>query len=143
MVAEEFTVRVVVRGYEIDANGHVNQAVYHQYGEHARTEHLRAAGFSAQAYQEGNLGTVVLESTIRYLRELNIGDEVDVTSRIEFGAGKAFRFEHELRRLSDGVVAAEISCVAGVLDKGTRRLVAEPARRLAELLDRPEVLGIS
>ena len=39
-----FTTTVTVRGYECDANGHVNHANYHRYGEHARTEHLSAAG---------------------------------------------------------------------------------------------------
>jgi acyl-CoA thioesterase FadM len=31
-----FTVRIVVRGYELDVQGHLNSAVYHQYGEKKR-----------------------------------------------------------------------------------------------------------
>jgi acyl-CoA thioester hydrolase len=27
--------RIMVRSYELDAQGHLNAAVYHQYGEHA------------------------------------------------------------------------------------------------------------
>lgn len=38
-----FTVRVTVRAYELDTQGHLNSAVYHQYGDHARWECLRAA----------------------------------------------------------------------------------------------------
>lgn len=39
-----FQVRVVGRGYEVDANGHVAGVVLMQYGQHARWECLRAAG---------------------------------------------------------------------------------------------------
>jgi acyl-CoA thioester hydrolase len=40
-----FTVRIGVRGYELDTQGRLNAAVYHQYGEHARWECLRAQGY--------------------------------------------------------------------------------------------------
>jgi acyl-CoA thioester hydrolase len=33
-----FFVDVTVRGYELDTQGHLNQAVYLQYAEHARRE---------------------------------------------------------------------------------------------------------
>ncbi|MFI9593032.1 acyl-CoA thioesterase [Nonomuraea sp. NPDC052265] len=39
-----FSVRIAVRGYELDTQGHLNNVVYHQYGDHARWECLRAAG---------------------------------------------------------------------------------------------------
>ena len=42
-----FQVRVTVRGYELDSLGHLNQAVYLQYAEHARWEILRAAGLTS------------------------------------------------------------------------------------------------
>ncbi|MGW2215049.1 hypothetical protein ACWCSD_08675 [Nonomuraea sp. NPDC001684] len=31
-----FSVRIAVRGYELDTQGHLNNVVYHQYGDHAR-----------------------------------------------------------------------------------------------------------
>lgn len=46
VVGDPFQVRIRVRGYELDTQGHLNQAVYLQYGEHARWECLRAAGIS-------------------------------------------------------------------------------------------------
>jgi acyl-CoA thioester hydrolase len=140
-VQSQFSVRVTVRSYEIDSNGHVNHAVYHQYGEHARSEQLLAAGYTLPAQQASHTGVVMLESRIRYLHELTFGEEVEVTSDIEFGTGKAFRIEHLILR-ADGGHAAEISCVFGLFDTTARRLLAEPKARFAELLARPEVLGI-
>ncbi|MGI5270021.1 acyl-CoA thioesterase [Nonomuraea sp. CA-218870] len=63
-----FSVRVTVRGYEIDVQGHLNNVVYHQYGDHARWELLRAAGIGADDLRRSGVGPVTLENTIRYLR---------------------------------------------------------------------------
>lgn len=136
-----FSVRVGVRSYELDMNGHVNHAVYHQFGEHARSEHLAAAGCSFARMLERGFGIVLLETRVRFLRELRHGDEVDVDSRLAFGTGRAFTMDHTLRR-GDGEPAAEIACVMGLLDQGTRRLVADPAARLRDLATAPGVLGL-
>ncbi|MFI0485849.1 acyl-CoA thioesterase [Actinomadura sp. 9N215] len=136
-----FTVRVTVRIYEIDAQGHLNNAVYHQYGDHARWACLRAAGISADDLRATGTGPVTLESTIRYHRELRAGDEVDVTCAFDWGDGKTFGIRQELRR-ADGVLAAEIGSRAGLLDLERRRLVPDPAGRWRALADRPALLGL-
>lgn len=87
---EPFQVRLAVRGYELDPRGHVNQAVYLQYTEHARWEHLRAAGISHDALHESGVGPVALEQTVRYFAELRGDDEIDVTSEFRWGTGKTF-----------------------------------------------------
>lgn len=133
--------RIGVRSYEVDMNGHLNHANYHRYGEHARAEHLRAAGCSMQRLVELGSGLVMLETRVRFLRELRHGDEVAVDSRLEPGAGKTFGMEHTITR-SDGVVAAEITCLMGLLDAATRRLVVDPVTRLRELATDPGLLGL-
>ncbi|WP_433279258.1 acyl-CoA thioesterase [Pseudonocardia xinjiangensis] len=137
---DRFSVRIAVRSYEIDVNGHVNHAVYHRYGEHARTEHLTAAGCSLGRLTEHGMGIVLLETHVRFLRELSHGDLVDVDSRLTFGAGRTFEMAHTLRRGPD-TVAAEITCRMGLLDSVTRRLLPEPQKRLTELATAPERLG--
>jgi len=137
---EPFRVRVGVRGYELDPQGHVNQAVYLQYAEHARWEHLLATGITQQALAVAGVGPVVLESTIRYLAELRHGDEVDVTCEFTWSGGKTFRIHQDLLR-PDGTQVAEITAVAGVLDLTRRRLVEDPLGRLRSLATAPELLG--
>ncbi|OJY44136.1 acyl-CoA thioesterase [Pseudonocardia sp. 73-21] len=139
-MADHFAVRVGVRSYEIDVNGHVNHANYHRYAEHARTEHMNAAGCSIDRFTENGLGIVLLETTCRFQRELRYGDEVEIDSRLSFGEGRTFRMEHTLRRVSDDVAAAEITCTMGLLDAAARRLVADPGTRLRELATAPELL---
>lgn len=138
-VGEAFSVRVAVRGYELDVQGHLNQAVYLQYAEHARWEYLRAAGITPKKMGAARRGPVVLETTIRYLSELRAGDEVDVTCAFEWGEGKVFRLRQEIRK-TDGTLAAEVTAVGGVLDLDARRLVADPTAELHRLADRPEAL---
>ncbi|MFI9404771.1 acyl-CoA thioesterase [Nocardia sp. NPDC052316] len=136
-----FSVPILVRGYELDTQGHLNQAVYLQYAEHARWELMRAAGASQEKIVASGVGPVVLETTIKYLRELRGGDEVTVSVDFEWLTGKTFRFRHEIRKL-DGTVAAEISTITGLLDLTTRKLVAAPGERFAALADRPDLLGL-
>ncbi|NKY32106.1 acyl-CoA thioesterase [Nocardia speluncae] len=135
-----FSVPVTVRGYELDVQGHVNQAVYLQYAEHARWECLVAAGLQADKLAAARLGPVVLETTIKYRRELRGGDEIRVTCEFEWGSGKTYRIRQEMIR-ADGTLSAEVVGVGGLLDLDARRLVADPADRLRALAEMPELLG--
>lgn len=140
-VVEPFRVRIAVRGYEIDLRGHVNQAVYLQYAEHARWECLRVAGISHDAMIEAGIGPAALENTIRYLAELRVGDELDVTVQFEWGGRKTFRIHQDYVR-ADGTLAATLTGVGGMLDLAERRLVEDPVDRLRALATDPAVLGM-
>lgn len=139
-MAGVFTVRITVRGYELDTQGHLNQAVYLQYAEHARWELLRAAGITQDALIDSGVGPVALETTIRYLRELRGGDEVDVSCGISWGEGRTFRVLQDFR-LADGTLVAELVGVVGLIDLAGRRLVKDPRDRLRALASAPELLG--
>ncbi|MFF9125027.1 acyl-CoA thioesterase [Streptomyces sp. NPDC014889] len=140
-MSEPFSVRVTVRGYETDVQGHLNQAVYLNYAEHARWSLLQAAGISQARLVSGGVGPVVLETTIRYLRELPAGDEVDVTCAFEWSEGKTFRILQTILK-TDGTVAAEIDAVGGLLDLAARRLVPAPHDHFRQLAADPGLLGL-
>jgi acyl-CoA thioester hydrolase len=139
-VSEPFSVPVTVRGYETDVQGHLNQAVYLNYAEHARWSLLRAAGISQAELIGRGVGPVALETTIRYRRELIAGDEVQVTCAFAWSEGKTFRIEQTIRK-ADGTVAAEITAVGGMMDLEQRRLVPEPRKLFEELATDPSVFG--
>ncbi|MFF0162244.1 acyl-CoA thioesterase [Streptomyces sp. NPDC005263] len=140
-MTEPFSVPVTVRGYETDVQGHLNQAVYLNYAEHARWSLLQAAGISQSRLTGKGVGPVALETTIRYHRELLAGDEVEVTCAFEWGEGKTFRIRQAIRK-SDGTVAAEVTAVGGLLDLEQRRLVADPRQYFKELAADPAVFGL-
>ncbi|MFJ8075514.1 acyl-CoA thioesterase [Streptomyces sp. NPDC096176] len=135
-----FSVDVTVRGYELDTQGHLNQAVYLQYAEHARWELLRAAGLPQEKLLADGVGPVALEVTVKYARELRGGDQVRVTCQFVYGQGKTFKVVQRILK-DDGTLAAEITGVAGVLDLSTRRLIADPRGHLAGLADNPDLLS--
>jgi acyl-CoA thioester hydrolase len=138
---ETFTVRIAVRGYEIDAMGHLNGIIYYQYAEHARWELLRAAGVAHGELLEHGIGPVNLETTMRIRNELRYGNEVDVSCVFHWGAGKTFRIEQEFHR-TDGALVAELVNVAGLMDLRLRRLVVDPGAHIRELATTPELLGL-
>lgn len=133
--------RITVRGYELDTQGHLNSAVYHQYGEHARWETLKAAGIPGDKLLASGVGPVQLEATITFAHELRGGDEIDVTCDFVWGDGKTFRIEQEYIKL-DGTRAAVLSSLCGMLDLTRRRLIADPGGHLRSLAQDPSILNL-
>jgi len=78
---------------------------------------------------------------VKFRRELHGGDEIDVSCKFEFGAGKTFQVRQEFRR-PDGLLAADLTSMAGLIDLAERKLVVNPAERLRALAADPSVLGI-
>ncbi|MEU3614446.1 acyl-CoA thioesterase [Streptomyces sp. NPDC006872] len=140
-MSEPFSVRVTVRGYETDVQGHLNQSVYINYAEHARWALLQAAGITQAGLIGKGVGPVALETNIQYKRELLAGDEVDVTCVFEWGSGKTFRIQQTIRR-ADGTVSAELTSVGGLLDLEKRRMVANPQGYFKELATDPALFGL-
>ena len=136
-----FSVPVTVRGYELDTQGHLNQAVYLQYSEHARWEMLSAAGIQQNALVAGGIGPVVLEANIKYHRELRGGDQVHVSCEFGWSEGKVFQLKQQIVK-NDGTVCADIVITGGILDLHARKLVADPAAALRAVASDPSVLGI-
>ncbi|MQS09934.1 acyl-CoA thioesterase [Streptomyces alkaliphilus] len=136
-----FSVRIRTRGYELDQQGHLNQAVYTQYAEHARWRFLDAAGLTPEVLRAAGLGPALLKCAIRYQRELRGGDEVDVTCALTGGKGRLVELTQHFRT-PDGVAVARFENVIGLLDLTTRRLVADPRATMRQLAKQPDLLGL-
>jgi len=138
-----FSVRVKVRGYELDTQGHLNWAEYLHYAEHARWEFLAAAGVTQDGLIATGFGPVVLDVSVKFRRELRAGDEVDVTCGFVFDGGKTFDIVQEFRRPSDGRIAASLTSKSGLLDLRERRLADDPAKHFRALASNPSLLGLA
>lgn len=71
-----------VRSYEVDSLNHVNNAVYLNYLEFARTKYLNESGCVIYLNQYDIL-PVVIETHIKYIRELNLFDRGYIQSHWE------------------------------------------------------------
>lgn len=62
----ESKTEVTVRHYELDAYGHVNNANYLNYLEHARSEFLKDIGLDYKSFVEAGYGVYVIKVCITY-----------------------------------------------------------------------------
>lgn len=90
--APRFAAYFKVRHYEMDALGHVNNAVYLHYLEQAAIEHSAAAGYPDERTRELGGLWLVRKHEIEYLRPAAAGDVLQViTWAVEFKGARAFR----------------------------------------------------
>jgi acyl-CoA thioester hydrolase len=74
--------RLEARGYELDSYGHVNNSVYLNYMEQARWSLIREAGLMDRLVNSGKK-IVVVETNIRYMKEIRLFDQVIVETRVK------------------------------------------------------------
>jgi acyl-CoA thioester hydrolase len=103
-----FSARWRVRGYELDSNGHVNNAVYLNWAEEIAGLHAEAAGYGRE-WSVARGGTwVVHHAEITWRRPALQGDEVEVAVRVESIRGARGIRRTWIRRVADGEVLAEL-----------------------------------
>lgn len=135
-----FRVPIQVRSYELDALGHVNHAVYHQYGEVARVAGFRAAGCDWDGLVATKRSPVLLSTTVNFRRELRANEQVEASCEAKFGSGKSFNLDTVITK-EDGTISAEITCVLGIMDLDARKLVTDPKATLEAVGFDAEVLA--
>ncbi len=104
----EYAARWLVRNYELDSNGHVNNAVYLNWAEEIASRHAEAAGYGrAWSIGQGG-GWVIRRSEITHHRPAVYGDEVEVRVRVELVKGVRGVRRTWIRRIADGELLAEV-----------------------------------
>ena len=67
---QAFKCSMMIKEHHLDTFGHVNNATYLQILEQARWELLNTHGFGLETIQRLQLGPVILECNIKFIREL-------------------------------------------------------------------------
>jgi acyl-CoA thioester hydrolase len=127
----QYTARYPVRQYELDQNGHVNNAVYLNWAEQVAIDHVEALGYGRDWALEHDGGWVVREHHVTYHRPVMYGDVVLVTTLPQKLAGVRGTRRTEIRRESDGALVTEATT-----EWIWVRPDGRPARVPAELLRR-------
>jgi acyl-CoA thioester hydrolase len=122
-----YTKIFIVRWADCDVNGHMRNTAYSEYGIDARIGYLAEHGFPYAKFQELSFGPVILREEIDYLRELHLGDsvEVDFTQLGLSADGARFKLAHDFWR-PGGKKAARIVLSGGWLDLKARKLMPPP-----------------
>ena len=114
-----FSLEFVVRDYECDLQGVVNNANYQHYLEHARHEFLISKGVSfAQLHEEG-VDLIVTKVEIDYKHPLKSRDKFIVKLNLEREGNARLVFIQDIFRLPDEKLVAHAR-VTGVATKKGR-----------------------
>lgn len=99
------TTRMPIRWGDMDAMGHVNNAVYFRYLEQARVEWLQSADF---AVEWRDTGPVVINAHCTYLRQLKYPGEIEIRTYAGEPGRSSFETVQEIRRVdTPDVLCAE------------------------------------
>lgn len=128
MASVPFSIQLVVRDYECDLQGIVNNSVYQNYLEHARHCFLRHRGVDFADLTARGIHLVVTRAELDYKQSLRPGDTFEVTVRMEKAGRIRWAFVQEILRLPDRtlMVAGRITGV-GLNARGRPAAVPELA----------------
>ncbi len=97
-----------VRQYEIDAFGHVNNAVYLNWAEEMASRHAEASGLGADWAARHQGGWVIRRSEITYHAPARFGDELELRVQVELVKGTRAYRRTTIKRRSEGILLAEV-----------------------------------
>jgi len=112
--------RLRVRTYEVDALGHVNNAVYLHYLEQAATEHAEAMGFDRARLSELGGLFVVRRHEIDYLGAALMGDDLRIVTWPDLIKGPRAIRRYEIRHAVSGKLLVQASTVWAWIDQSGR-----------------------
>lgn len=125
------TSHLTIRHYECDAYGHVNNANYLRYMEHAAIEASAAVGFDDARYRSLGAVWLIHETDIEYLQPLLAGDNVEIKTWIaDFRRVRSQR-QYEFRRAGDDALAARAVTDWVYLDRATQKPIQIPPEVIA------------
>jgi len=98
---EPYSLEFIVRDYECDLQGVVNNANYQHYLEHARHEYLISRGISFVQLHDEGIDLIVTKVEIEYKFPLRSRDKFIVTVSIQREGNARLLFIQEIFRLPD------------------------------------------
>lgn len=127
----ENTLRVEARSYEIDPYGHLNNAVYANWLEHARLCFLSARGLTYLNIPElYGVWIVVVRTEINYRAQVRLGDRLDVKTALAAFGKSSFRFTQTID-FENGLCAADALVTMVCIDKEGNSAPMPPVLRAA------------
>ncbi|MGO9932918.1 MAG: acyl-CoA thioesterase [Steroidobacteraceae bacterium] len=118
---------VAVAAADIDAYGHVNNAVYMNWFDRAAWEHSAALGLPIERCLQLDRGMAVLRSVIAYLKPALLGDAILVATWLLPADGKLrVRRRFEVRRQAGGATLARAEIEYACIELSSGRPVRWP-----------------
>ncbi|WP_324715373.1 thioesterase family protein [Carboxydochorda subterranea] len=135
-----FAVEEEVRFRDLDALGHVNNAVYFTYFEHARVKYFQHLGL-VDVQGQRPWFFILAEARCSYRSPAHLGDRLRIATAVTEIGRSSFRMGYLITGVADGRVVAAGETVQVAYDYGQGRPVPVPEyvrRRIGEWEGRPE-----
>jgi len=118
-----FSTTLEVRWRDLDALGHVNNAVYFTYLEQARFQYLRELGLIPS--DPFGIGMILAEARCQFKSPLELGERVTIHTRVSELRNSSFIFEYRIEG-EDGRVAATARSVQVCYDYQNQHSIPIP-----------------
>ena len=134
----------------IDYNGHLNMAYYNVIMDRSIDELFAAFGMGPDYLKTRNFSSMTAECHVRYIREVHLGDPLQVSVIVLGADEKRLHTFEELRHATEGWLSATSENMTLHIDMNLRKVapfppdVAERVRAIADAhakLPRPEGAG--
>jgi acyl-CoA thioester hydrolase len=139
MIAYSKTYRI--RFSDIDANRHVNNAVYVDAAGEIRYEFFAEHGFPPERFEQLGIGPVYTKITTQFLREVLLGETVTITFTLTglSPQGMFWKVHHDILK-SNGKKAVILDMEGTILDLTARKPVppSEELMRVFQLIPRSD-----
>ncbi|HMF44113.1 MAG TPA: acyl-CoA thioesterase [Polyangia bacterium] len=122
---------ILISEAHLDSFGHLNHARYFELLEQARWDLITERNFGIDVIRRTKTGPVILEVTMKYMRELGPREPVVIRSELLSYEGKVGSFRQQIVK-QDGAIACDATFSFGLFDLERRRLIEPtPAWRYA------------
>lgn len=121
MANEVLKYATVIKEIYLDSFGHMNNAQYLSLFEEARWDGISKRGYGLQKIRETSLGPVMLEVTVKWLKELLARQEIVITTQVTSYEGKICKLHQEIVRGTD--VCATGDFTLALFDLKARKII--------------------
>lgn len=114
--------KILIRESHLDTFGHVNNAVYLTLFEEARWDFITKNDYGLKKIQVIKQGPVILDVTIKFLKELRLREEITIRSETVDYKGKVGHIKQVMVK-ADGSIACEALFTFALFDLAERKLI--------------------
>jgi acyl-CoA thioester hydrolase len=126
------------RWADMDPNGHMRHSAYADYAADQRVVLLAEWGFDLKTFAQRRLGPILFREETKFLKEIHIGEEIQVDSQLASVSedGSRWTIVHRITK-ADGRLAATVTVDGAWLDLDRRKLTTPPAELVTAFASMP------
>lgn len=121
--ADVHVYRVLIRESHLDTFGHVNNATYLQLFEEARWDLITERGYGMSVIFEQRRGPVILDATVRFVREVKNRETLRIETQLEDYRGRVGHLRQRAHK-EDGALACDALFTLALWDIDRRKIIS-------------------